>query len=181
MSGLFYALTPGRRAQGVRAGKLSCKNIGKPIDAYYRNTDNKSIATELSTRRAANLENEMDRFHHTAEARAERLEQLIDARTEAVENDILAARATTILAVAEKCESLNCDADEAEALVRAAVLGKSALVGTRIAEAVRFAIYAHVLPLAEQDLADIERRRAESEQNARIEQRVYDRFFSRGA
>lgn len=129
----------------------------------------------------------MDRFPSNAEARAEKLEQLIDARITATENDILAGCAAIVRAVAEQAaaqfgdRSLNCDADEAEALVRAAVVGKSALVGVRIAEVVQFAIYAYVLPLAQQDLADIERKAAEAAQHRRIELRVWDRFFSRGA
>lgn len=110
----------------------------------------------------------MDRFPYDAEARENLLQQLVDARIHAVETDIFVGRPATVRAVAEKAgepfgdRSLNCDVDEAEALVRAAVVGRSALVGTRIAEVVQFAIYAHVLPLAQQDLADAERARAES-------------------
>jgi hypothetical protein len=112
------------------------------------------------------------------------LQRLIAARTQATEKDILAGRMPIVRAVAELASvrdrehSLNCDEDEAEALVRAAVLGKSALVGARIAEVVSYAIYAYVLPLAEADMAEIERRRKEDEQFRRIEQRVHDRFFA---
>jgi len=128
----------------------------------------------------------MDRFPQDAEARAEKLEQLIDGRITATENDILAGRAAIVRAVAEEAaaqfgdRTLNCDTDEAEALVRAAVTGKSALVGARIAEVVSHAIYAYVLPLAQQDLADTERKATEAAQDRRIELRVWDRFFSRG-
>lgn len=123
----------------------------------------------------------MDRFPHDAEARAEKLEQLIDARITATENDILAGRAAIVRAVAEQAaaqfgdRTLNCDADEAEALVRAAVQGKSALVGARIAEVVSHAVYAHVLPLAEKDLADIERRRADESASDRAMRWLFDR------
>lgn len=126
----------------------------------------------------------MSHSPYTAEDREQQLQRLIDARIHATENDILAGRAAIVRAVAEKAgeqrgdRSLNCDEDEAEALVRAAVLGKSALVGTRIAEVVRFAIYVYVLPLAKGDLADEDRRRAEEAQYARIEQRVHERFFA---
>ena len=122
----------------------------------------------------------MDRFPYDAEARDNKLQQLVDARITATENDILAGRTAIVRAVAEKAETLKCDADEAEALVRAAVLGKVALVGTRIFEVVQLAIYVHVLPLAQQDLANAERSRAESQQNARIERRVFDRVFAGG-
>jgi hypothetical protein len=74
---------------------------------------------------------------------------------------------------------LDCDADEAEALVRAAVVGRSVLVGARIAEVVSFAIYSYVLPLAQADLADAERKREEVAQDRRVELRVWERFFSR--
>lgn len=127
----------------------------------------------------------MDRLPNDAEDRQQQLERLIDARVTATENDILAGHMATVRAVAEKTgehlgeRSLNCDEDEAEALVRAAVLGRSALVGTRIAEVVQFAIYSHVLPLAEADLVEIERQRAEAAQYERIERRVWARFFSR--
>ena len=129
----------------------------------------------------------MDRFPHDAEAREQHLQRLIDARIHATENDILAGRKTIVRAVAELASalrgdrSLNCDEDEAEALVRAAVLGKSALVGTRIAEVVNYAIYAYVLPLAQGDLADAEKRRADAARDARIEQRVFERFFAGSA
>ena len=126
----------------------------------------------------------MDRFPYDAEAREQQLQRLIDARITATENDILAGRATIVRAVAELAgaqhgdRSLNCDEDEAEALVRAAVLGKSLLVGTRIAEVVQYAIYAYVLPLAQGDLADAEKRRADAAREQRIEQRVFERVFA---
>jgi len=128
----------------------------------------------------------MDRFPHDAETRELQLQKLIDARITATENDILAGRKTIVRAVAELASaqrgdrSLNCDEDEAEALVRAAVLGKSALVGARIAEVVSYAIYAYVLPLAQADLADAEQRRADAERDSRIERRVWERFFTHG-
>ena len=129
----------------------------------------------------------MDRFPHDAEAREQQLQRLIDARIHATENDILAGRATIVRAVAELASaqhgdrSLNCDEDEAEALVRAAVLGKSLLVGVRIAEVVQYAIYAYVLPLAQGDLADAEKRRADAARDVRIEQRVFGRILAPGA
>jgi hypothetical protein len=116
----------------------------------------------------------MDRHQFTPEERDEHLQRLIDTRIEATENDIIAGRMAIVRAVAEKAgeqqgeRSLNCDQDEAEALVRAAVLGKSALVGLRIAEVVRFAIFVYALPLAEADLADMERNREQSRDDDRI-------------
>jgi hypothetical protein len=129
----------------------------------------------------------MDRFPYDAEAREQQLQRLIDARIHATENDILAGRMTIVRVVAELASaqqgdrSLNCDEDEAEALVRAAVLGKSTLVGARIAEVVIYAIYAYVLPLAQGDLADAEQRRADAAREQRIDQRVFERFFARSA
>lgn len=90
--------------------------------------------------------------HHDTEAQEAKLQQLIDARIMAVDNDIFQGRQAVLSAVAELAD-LNCDIDEAEALVRAAVIGRSWLVGARITEAVRHAIYQYVLPLAEADLA----------------------------
>lgn len=123
----------------------------------------------------------MSHVPYDAEARELKLQQLIDARITATENDILAGRAAIVRAVAEKAGaefgdcSLNCDADEAEALVRAAVVGRSTLVGARIAEVVQFAIYTYVLPLAQQDLAEIERRRAEESVSERVMRWLFDR------
>lgn len=94
----------------------------------------------------------MDRYQPDTEARERKLQQLIDARIMAADNDIFLGRKATISAVAELAD-LNCDVEEAEALVRAAVIGHSWLVGVRITEAVRLAIYLYVLPLAEADLA----------------------------
>lgn len=123
----------------------------------------------------------MDRFQPDAEAREQQLHRLIDARIHATETDIIIGRKSTVRAVAEKAgeqhgdRSLNCDEDEAEALVRAAVIGRSAIVGARIAEVVNYAIYAHVLPLAEADLAEEEKRRAEESIAARAERWLWDR------
>lgn len=126
----------------------------------------------------------MPNFPYDAEARDSKLQQLIDARIAATENDILAGRSAILRAVAEKAgeqqgeRSLNCDQDEAEALVRAAVLGKSALVGARIAEVVSYAIYAYALPLAGLDLVDMERNRAESVADSRVERGTWLRAFA---
>lgn len=119
-----------------------------------------------------------------AEARATKLDQLIDTHTHAVENSVLIGCKPIVRAVAIKTgehkgdASLNCDTDEAEALVRAAVLGGSALVGVRIAEVVRFAIYSYALPLAEKELADIERRRDEESASDRVQVECWKRLFS---
>jgi hypothetical protein len=108
------------------------------------------------------------RLSEAAEDYEKQLRRLIDARTTATENDILAGRAAIVRAVAEKTGeqngdlSLNCDVDEAEALVRAAVQGKAEVVGERIAKVVSDAIYAYVLPLAKADLEDAEKRRDEA-------------------
>lgn len=123
----------------------------------------------------------MDRFPHDAKAREQQLQRLIDARIHATETDILIGRKTVVRAVAEKAgeqhgdRSLNCDEDEAEALVRAAVFGKSLLVGARIAEVVQYAIYAYVLPLAQADLAEEEKRRVEESIATRAERWLWDR------
>lgn len=122
----------------------------------------------------------MDRFPQDAEAREQQLQRLIDARITATENDIMLGRMSTVRAVAAKVgeqqgdRSLNCDEDEAEALVRAAVIGKSWLVGARIAEVVQYAIYAYVLPLAQGDLAEIERYRVEESIAVRAERWLWN-------
>ena len=94
----------------------------------------------------------MDRhtFTFDTEAREQHLQRLVDARIYATEADILAGRKAVIAAVAEKTgeqhgdRSLNCDVDEAEALVRAAVLGRASLVGARIAEVILRRAGAHI-------------------------------------
>lgn len=91
---------------------------------------------------------------------SEQLALLVVARSEAAEIDILAGRTSTVQAVAKLARGdvgLRCDEDEAQALVRAATVGGSALVGTRIAGVVAHALYSYVLPLAQQDLAEMER------------------------
>jgi hypothetical protein len=107
-----------------------------------------------------------------------KLEQLIDARIYATENDVLVGRKAIVRGVAEQAKDLNCDADEAEALVRAAVLGHSQLVGARIYETVKYAIYAYVLPLAQQDLADAERAGADTRDDNRIGMAECDRLMA---
>ena len=65
--------------------------------------------------------------------------------------------------------SLNCDIDEAEALVWASVEGRIRCVGERIYGIVEYAIFQYVTPLAEAELANMERRRKESADEARID------------
>lgn len=114
-------------------------------------------------------------------AREDKLTELIRARHIAAEADIKAGRQSTIKAIAvlagmgDGLTSLGAEADEAEALVRAAVVGRSQLVGTRIVGIVQWAIYEYVMPLAEQDLADIERNRAEDADDARAERAIASR------
>ncbi|MGI4717240.1 MAG: hypothetical protein ACRYGO_07445 [Janthinobacterium lividum] len=105
----------------------------------------------------------------------EQLLKLIGSRTTATENDILAGRAAVVDAVAKIAGSrvgefsLRCEVDEAAALVKAAVWKGSELVGTRIAGIVNLSIYEYVLPLAQQDLAEMDRSRRESADEQRIE------------
>lgn len=123
----------------------------------------------------------MERHQFTPEDRNEKLQERIDAHIHAVENAILVGCKPIVTAVANKTgeqqgeRSLNCGQDEAEALVRAAVLGGSALVGLRIAEVVSHAIYVYALPLAEADLVDAEKNRAEQSLVARAERWLVDR------
>jgi hypothetical protein len=105
----------------------------------------------------------------------EQLIELIGARTFATENDILAGRTVVVDAVAEIAGNregdftLRCEPDEAAALVRATMLGGSALVGPRIAGIVNLSIYEYVLPLAQADVVDMERARRESADEMRID------------
>ncbi len=105
----------------------------------------------------------------------EQLLELIGARTTATENDILSGRTTVVDAVAEIAGgrvgefSLRCETDEAAALVRATMLGGSALVGARIAGIVNLSIYEYVLPLAQGDLAEMNRARRESVDDMRVD------------
>lgn len=105
----------------------------------------------------------------------EKLLELISAEHTKTEAKIKDGDADTIRTVAELAGAgdgdtcLNADADEAEALVRAAVIGRSALVGPRIVGIVQWAIYQIAIPAAEKALKDMERSRRESADDARIE------------
>ena len=120
----------------------------------------------------------MDRFPYTAEDREDKVCQLIDARIHAIKHDIRSNRASTVAAVLERLDLGAFEGDAADVL-RQAVAGHSAAVGVSHAAAVEAAVYFEAEALAERDVADMERRRAQSAQDARIEQRVWDRFFSR--
>lgn len=90
------------------------------------------------------------------------------------EGDMATIRAVAELAgTGDGDTSLNSDADEAEVLVRAAVMYRSALVGARIVGVVQWAIYQIAIPLAQKAMADMERSRQESADEQRIE-RVLD-------
>lgn len=119
----------------------------------------------------------MDRFPYTAEDREDQVCQLIDARIHAIKHDIRANRVSTVEAVLERLDLGDFEGDAREVL-RQAVVGHSAAVGVAHAAAVEAAIYFEAEHLAERDVADMERRRAQSAQDARIEQRVWNHFFA---
>lgn len=120
----------------------------------------------------------MDRFPYSIEDREDQIAQLIDARIHAIKHDIRENRASTVAAVLERLDLGDFDGDAADVL-RAAVVGHSAAVGVDHAAAVEAAIYFEAEALAEKDVADMERRRAESERENRIDLRVWNHFFSR--
>lgn len=120
----------------------------------------------------------MDRFPHDADAREQQLQRLIDARIHAIKHDIRANRASTVAAVLDRLNLSDFEGDAADVLCQA-VIGHSVAVGVDHAAAVESAIYFEAEALAERDVADMERRRAESERDNRIEQRVWNHFFSR--
>ena len=120
----------------------------------------------------------MDRFPYTAEDREDQVCQLIDARIHAIKHDIRANRASTVAAVLERLDLGDSEEVAAEVL-HLAVVGHSAAVGVDNAAAVEAAIYFEAEALAERDVADMERRRVESERENRIEQRVWNHFFAR--
>jgi len=117
----------------------------------------------------------MDRYPYTEE-RDEALADQLDLHTKAIRFDIFAGRLETIRVIAERLDQLEAGAQEAEALVRAAVVGHSALVGVRIASAVQAAIYFEAEARAEKSVEGMERRRAESRDDNRIAQAVAARM-----
>jgi hypothetical protein len=119
----------------------------------------------------------MDRFPYAAEDREDQISQLIDARTHAIKHDVRVNRASTIEAVLERLDLGDFDGD-ARDILHAAVVGHSAAVGVDHAAAVEAAIYFEAEALAERDVADMERRHAESARDNRIEQRVWNHFFA---
>lgn len=120
----------------------------------------------------------MDRFPYTAEDREDQVCQLIDARIHAIKHDIRVNRASTVAAVLERLDLGSFEGDTAVVLYLA-VVGHSAAVGVDHAAAVEHAIFKEAEALAERDVADMERHRAESARENRIEQRVWHHFFSR--
>jgi hypothetical protein len=116
----------------------------------------------------------MDRFPYDAEAREDKVCQLIDARIHAIKNDIRVDRASTVEAVLERLDLGDFEGDACD-ILRAAVVGHSAAVGVDNAAAVEAAIYFEAEALAQEDVADMERRRTEEAQHARIERMAWDR------
>lgn len=109
---------------------------------------------------------------------SEKLLEQIGIEHTKIEAAIKQGDLATIRAVAELAGGgdgdtcLNADADEAEALVRATVIGRSALVGARIVGIVQWAIYQVAIPAAEKAVKDMERSRRESADDALIERAV---------
>ena len=109
----------------------------------------------------------MDRFPYDAEAREDQLCQVIDASIQAIHHDIRIGRMSTTERVLDRLE-VGATRDEARQILRAAVVGHSQAVGVKQAAAVQAAIYFEAEALAELDVADMERRRAESRDENRI-------------
>jgi hypothetical protein len=120
----------------------------------------------------------MDRFPYDAEAREDQVCQLIDARMRAIRTDILIGRESTTLAILDRMVVGDTPA-EARVILWNAVAGGTGAVGIDNAADVAGAIYFEAEALAERDVADMERRRADCERDNRIEQRVWNHFFAR--
>lgn len=114
----------------------------------------------------------MDRYPYAAEDREEMVCQLIDARIKAMRTDILMQRESTIEAVLERLV-LETDEDPRAVLWSAVAAGSSA-VGVDNAAAVQLAIFQVAESLAEWDVADMERARAESRDDDRIQRASWD-------
>lgn len=117
----------------------------------------------------------MDRFPLNEEARAEKLRQLIAKHTDATEASIFLGDKLTLAAIGVRLQDIEAGAEEADVLIRAAVVIGAGLVGPRIAAEVKFAIHQHVKPLAEADLVEAERARAESRDDNRVHAALADR------
>lgn len=115
----------------------------------------------------------MDRFPCAAEDREKQICQLIDARTKAIRLDILIGRQSTTDAVAARLPIR--DEEEARAVLWNAMVGGSGAVGAERMGQVEFAMFAEAEELAKADVADMERGRAESEDEARIERATWAR------
>lgn len=113
----------------------------------------------------------MDRYPYAAEDREDIVCQLIDARIKAMRTDILMQRESTIEAVLERLV-LETDEDPRAVLWSAVAAGSSA-VGVDSAAAVQLAIFQVAEALAEWDVADMERSRAESRDDNRIAQAMH--------
>lgn len=115
----------------------------------------------------------MDRHHFNEEDREDQVAEQIDLHTKAMHFDVFAGNPQTIRAIAERLTDLEAGATEAEALVRAAVVGHSALVGVRIVAAVQSAIYFEAEARAERSVDAMEQGRRESQDDNRIAQEMH--------
>jgi hypothetical protein len=110
-------------------------------------------------------------FPYDAEAREDAICHLIDARTKAIRTDLLIKRESTTDAVLARLPIA--DEDEARAVLWKAVTGGSSAVGAVLMSAVEYAIFAEAEELAEADVEDMERNRAESSDEGRIERATW--------
>lgn len=118
----------------------------------------------------------MDRFPLTAEDREEQVIELIDARIHAIKHDIRVNRVSTVEAVLARLPMR--DEAKARQVLLDAVVGHSAAVGIEDAGAVELAIFQEAEQLAERDVADMERNRAASRDDGRIERATWAREFA---
>ena len=114
------------------------------------------------------------KFPYDAEAREDKICQLIDARIQAIKHDIRINRASTVEAVLERLDLGDFDGDAAD-ILRQAVVGHSAAVGVDHAAAVELAIFQEAEALAEKDADDMERHRAEESLSERAMRWLWDR------
>lgn len=113
-------------------------------------------------------------FPYDAEAREDQVCQLIDARIKAIRMDILIGRESTTDAVLARLD-IDADEDEVRRILWAALVGGSHAVGVGLVGLVHLAIFEEAEALAEKDVADMERNRAESADDNCIERATWAR------
>lgn len=118
----------------------------------------------------------MDRFQRNPESRDAKLIEATRSRFSSLTRGVINGDQQATKRITDALGDFLADDQAAASLVQSTLQHSAERSFEKVLTDI---IWAEAAELAEQDVQQMERRRAEAEQNSRIEQHVWERFFSR--